>query len=93
MPKASIHADNTDGLGLVADITRNAGRSLAGQDVLLVGAGGAAAGVLGPLLEQQPRRLVVCNRTAAKAQALVASHQRPGRATKSRAASAWTSKR
>ena len=73
--QGQIYADNTDGLGLVADITRNAGRSLAGQDVLLVGAGGAAAGVLGPLLEQQPRRLVVCNRTAVKAQALVASHQ------------------
>lgn len=69
-----IHADNTDGLGLVADITRNAGHTLAGRDVLLVGAGGAAAGVLGPLLEEQPRRLVVCNRTAAKAQALVDSH-------------------
>ena len=46
----SLYADNTDGLGLVADITRNAGVSLAGRDVLLVGAGGAAAGVLGPLL-------------------------------------------
>jgi shikimate dehydrogenase len=47
-----IHADNTDGLGLVADITRNAGVPLAGRDLLLVGAGGAAAGVLGPLLQQ-----------------------------------------
>lgn len=70
-----IHADNTDGLGLVADITRNAGRSLTGKDVLLVGAGGAAAGVLGPLLEQQPRSLTICNRTAARAQALVDSHR------------------
>ena len=70
-----IHADNTDGLGLVADITHNAGVALAGADLLLVGAGGAAAGVLGPLLQAQPRSITVCNRTAAKAQALVARHQ------------------
>lgn len=70
----SWSADNTDGLGLVADITRNAGVALAGTDILLIGAGGAAAGVLGPLLEQSPRRIVVCNRTAAKAEALVAQH-------------------
>lgn len=69
-----IHADNTDGLGLVADITRNAGVRITGQDILLIGAGGAAAGVLGPLLEQQPRRIVVCNRTFHKAQALVEQH-------------------
>ena len=69
-----LHADNTDGLGLVADITRNAGFAIAGKDVLLIGAGGAAAGVLGPLLEQQPRSIVVCNRTFHKAQALVDTH-------------------
>ena len=69
-----IHADNTDGLGLVADITRNAGVAIADSDVLLIGAGGAAAGVLGPLLEQQPRSITVCNRTAAKALELVHQH-------------------
>ncbi|WCM87603.1 shikimate dehydrogenase [Acidovorax sp. NCPPB 3576] len=69
-----INADNTDGLGLVADIVRNAGVPLAGSDVLLVGAGGAAAGVLGPLLHEKPRRIVVVNRTAARAQALVQAH-------------------
>ena len=67
----AIVADNTDGLGLVADITRNAGFDLAGRDVLLVGAGGAAAGALGPLLAAGPRRVVVANRTLARAQALV----------------------
>ena len=70
----AIHADNTDGLGLVADITRNAGVPLAGCDVLLVGAGGAAAGVLGPLLHEGPRSVAVVNRTAARAQALVQAH-------------------
>ena len=69
-----IHADNTDGLGLVADITRNAGVSLAGRDVLLVGAGGAAAGVLGPLLRAGARHITIANRTLAKAEALVQSH-------------------
>ena len=69
-----IHADNTDGLGLVADIIRNAGVALAGQRVLLLGAGGAAAGALAPLLAQAPTQLVVSNRTASKAEALVAQH-------------------
>ena len=70
----AIHADNTDGLGLVADIQRNAGVPLAGCDVLLVGAGGASAGVLGPLLHEAPRSVAVVNRTAARAQALVQAH-------------------
>jgi len=69
-----IHADNTDGLGLVADIEQGAGMLLAGCDVLLIGAGGAAAGVLGPLLARAPRRIAVCNRTAARAEELVARH-------------------
>ena len=69
-----IHADNTDGLGLVADITRNAGVALQGARLLLVGAGGAAAGVLGPLLQAGVRHITIANRTVAKAEALVASH-------------------
>lgn len=71
---SGIHADNTDGLGIVADITRNARVPIAGCDVLLLGAGGAAAGALGSLIEQQPRRIVVTNRTQAKAVALIAQH-------------------
>jgi shikimate dehydrogenase len=50
----AIFADNTDGRGLVDDITRNAGVALAGKRLLLIGAGGAAAGVLGPLIEVRP---------------------------------------
>jgi shikimate dehydrogenase len=68
-------ADNTDGLGLVNDIERNAGVALAGRRVLLIGAGGAAAGALGPLLAVRPQRLTVANRTLAKAQALVERHR------------------
>ncbi|MFC5520486.1 shikimate dehydrogenase [Polaromonas jejuensis] len=71
----SLHADNTDGVGLVNDIQNNAGVSLAGRDVLLIGAGGAAAGVLAPLLAALPRRLVLVNRTKARAEALAARHQ------------------
>jgi len=67
-------ADNTDGVGLLRDIERNAGRPLAGKRVLLVGAGGAAAGVLGPLLAARPAGLVMANRSVDKAQALVESH-------------------
>ena len=70
----AILADNTDGLGLVADITRNAGFGIAGRDVLLIGAGGAAAGALAPLLAAGPRRVVVANRTLARAEALVRAH-------------------
>lgn len=69
-----VHGDNSDGIGLVNDITRNAGVALAGRDVLLLGAGGGAAGVLGPLLEAGARRVVVANRTLHKATTLVQRH-------------------
>lgn len=71
----AIHADNTDGIGLVKDIQDNAGVLLAGLDVLLIGAGGAGAGALGPLLAAGPRRLVLVNRTKAKAEPLVERHK------------------
>ncbi|SDP93697.1 shikimate dehydrogenase [Rhodoferax sp. OV413] len=69
-----IYADNTDGAGLVNDIQSNAGVALAGRDVLLIGAGGASAGVLGPLIEAQVGRITVANRTLDKARALVERH-------------------
>ena len=70
----ALLGDNTDGVGLVYDIEHNAGHSIAGHRVLLIGAGGAAAGVLGPLIGAHPAAIVIANRTLAKAQALVASH-------------------
>lgn len=67
-------ADNTDGIGLVRDIQDNQGVALRDKRVLMLGAGGAAAGALGPLLEARPAELVLANRTLAKAKALLASH-------------------
>ena len=65
-----IHADNTDGLGLVRDIVHNAGQTIAGQRVLILGAGGATRGTLLPLLQEAPHSLTVANRTASNAAAL-----------------------
>ena len=67
-----IIGDNTDGAGLVADIVNNAGMQIVGRRVLLLGAGGAARGVVLPLLEHRPAQLVIANRTVATAQALAA---------------------
>lgn len=67
-----LTGDNTDGAGLVRDITRNLGWLLRDQRVLVIGAGGAVRGALGPLLAEQPRLLVVANRTREKALALAA---------------------
>lgn len=70
--EAGWRADNTDGAGLVRDLTANLGFSLAGCRVLILGAGGATRGVLGPLLAESPSRLFVANRTASKAVELAA---------------------
>lgn len=63
----SLLGDNTDGAGLLNDLSNNAGISLTGLNILLLGAGGAVRGVLEPLLAQQPARLVIANRTEEKA--------------------------
>ncbi len=68
---SGIAGFNTDGKGLLRDLQQNLGIELEGRRVLLVGAGGAAAGVLGALLSAAPAQLVVCNRTPARAQQLV----------------------
>lgn len=67
-------ADNTDGCGLLRDIQHHAGFEPGGRRVLLVGAGGAAAGVLGPLLQARPRELVLVNRRRERAEALANAH-------------------
>lgn len=62
-----VHGDNTDGAGLVRDLLHNLGLGLRDARVLLVGAGGAARGVLQPLLDERPGELVIANRTPARA--------------------------
>jgi shikimate dehydrogenase len=70
--EAGVHGDNTDGIGLVRDLGRNHGFTFGGARILLLGAGGAARGVLLPLLEQAPAQLVIANRTARRAVDLAA---------------------
>ena len=65
-----ITGDNTDGIGLVNDIRRNIGLALQGRKVLLLGAGGAASGVVLSLLLERPSLLVIANRTLEKAETL-----------------------
>ena len=71
-PDGRLAGFNTDGIGLLRDLTQNLGVPLRGRRVLLIGAGGAAAGVIGPLLAAGVAELVIANRTAPRAQALVA---------------------
>jgi shikimate dehydrogenase len=66
----SLLGDNTDGLGLTADLERNLGINLANKRVLILGAGGAVRGVLGPLLERELGELVIANRTPDRARNL-----------------------
>lgn len=66
-----VLGDNTDGIGLVADIRDRLGVDLPGKRILLLGAGGAARGVILPLLEARPASLLIANRTAAKARELI----------------------
>jgi len=67
---SGIVGDNTDGAGLVRDIMINLATPIAGKRILLLGAGGAARGAIGPLLEEHPAELVIVNRTAHKARYL-----------------------
>ena len=67
---ATIYGDNTDGIGLVRDIQVNLNFQIEGRDVLVMGAGGAAQGTLGMLLDARPARLVIANRTLEKAERL-----------------------
>ena len=65
-----IYAENTDGIGLVRDIHDRLGLPLRGKRILILGAGGAARGVVLPLLDEHPAQLAIANRSVDKAQAL-----------------------
>ncbi len=73
-----IHGDNTDGIGLLRDLAINLGITLEGANILILGAGGATRGIVGPLLEMQPASLRIANRTLDKAQVLADHFSRSG---------------
>ncbi len=66
----SLYGDNTDGIGLCRDLTDNHNLDLANKRILLLGAGGAARGVIQPLLAYKPKQLIIANRTISKAKQL-----------------------
>jgi shikimate dehydrogenase len=68
----ALLGDNTDGLGLLADLEKNLGLELADKRVLILGAGGAVRGVLGPLMERELREVIIANRTPERARKLAA---------------------
>ena len=72
LDSGKIYGENTDGLGMLQDIEVNLGKSVKEARVLVIGAGGAVRGVLGPLLEAEPAIIHIANRTAAKALELAA---------------------
>ncbi len=67
----SRYGDNTDGAGLLRDLADNHGIMLRGENILILGAGGAVRGALEPLLSAHPQRLVIANRTVSRAESLV----------------------
>lgn len=71
---SGAYGDNTDGIGLVRDIRGNLHRKMTGQRILLLGAGGAARGVVQPLLNEAPKLLWIANRTARKAATLASEY-------------------
>ena len=68
---SGITGDNTDGIGLLRDLVVNLGFNLEGANVLILGAGGATRGIVGPLLEMQPASLCISNRSLPRAEDLV----------------------
>jgi shikimate dehydrogenase len=72
MPNGSLHGDNTDPYGLIVDLEKNHQVMLRGKKILLIGAGGAAAGVTSALINKSHQQLTIANRTLVNADALVA---------------------
>lgn len=76
-----VLGDNTDGIGLLRDLAVNLGIAIEGANILILGAGGATRGIVGPLLEMQPESLRIANRTLGKAQILADHFARSGPVT------------
>ena len=79
--EGEIFGDNTDGFGLLRDLVVNLDLTLDGANILVLGAGGATRGIIGPLLEMGPASLRIANRTLNKAQALADHFSRSGPVT------------
>ncbi|MGZ5008253.1 MAG: shikimate dehydrogenase [Methylobacter sp.] len=77
----SLLGDNTDGIGLVTDLTANHAIDLSGVRILILGAGGASRGIIAPILQQSPHSLVIANRTVDKARQLAAEFHGKGPVT------------
>jgi shikimate dehydrogenase len=77
-PEGELMGDNTDGVGLLNDLNHHLKFDLKDKRILMLGAGGAARGVLAPLLEQQPHELLIANRNLERATALVSEFQNLG---------------
>src|SRR3569623_322778 len=91
--RGALFGDNTDGVGLVTELMRIHGVAIAGRSVLLLGAGGAASGVVGPLLAERPARLIVANRTVDRALALAGQFARVGPHRPSTVSACWSCRR
>jgi shikimate dehydrogenase len=66
-----LHGDNTDGVGFIRDVRVNQRQTLTGRRIVVLGAGGAARGIVGPLLAEHPAALTIANRTKERADQLV----------------------
>lgn len=75
---SEIIGDNTDGIGLLRDLAVNLGLNLEGANILILGAGGATRGIVGPLLEMLPRKLIIANRTIERAQNIADQFKKTG---------------
>ncbi len=74
-----LYGHNTDGIGLVTDLCKNLEQTVKDKDILVLGAGGATKGILLPLLEQKPTRILLANRTKSKALDLANNYSKFGK--------------
>ena len=74
----ALRGDNTDGVGFIRDVTVNLRQALAGARIVVLGAGGAARGIIGPLLHEQPAEITLANRTKERADEVVAKFAAAG---------------
>jgi shikimate dehydrogenase len=73
--RGHLRGDNTDGIGFIRDVTVNQRQALGGRRIVVLGAGGAARGIIGPLLAERPAELTIANRTKERAEQVAAEFQ------------------